>query len=113
MFPDLAREGGFNTKVLDPDPIKGPWHDAARAILDGGLVPAADIIESTATPHQPRTRGYVRLRRWQLEETNPRLRRNAPKPSPSTSRLALSNAYVITCHRRSARLMLDEADAAY
>jgi hypothetical protein len=59
VFRDLGREGEFSTKVLDPDPIKGPWHEAARAILDGDLVRAAEIIESIG---HAASAAYARLR---------------------------------------------------
>ena len=45
VFRDLGREGEFRKTVLDADPIKSPWNDAARAIVDGDLVRAADIID--------------------------------------------------------------------
>jgi hypothetical protein len=45
--------------VLDPDPIKGPWHDAARAILKGDLTRAANIIESIG---HTASAAYARLR---------------------------------------------------
>jgi class 3 adenylate cyclase len=59
VFRDLGRESELRTKVLDLDPIKGPWHDAARAILEGDLVRAADIIQSVG---HTASAAYVRLR---------------------------------------------------
>jgi len=44
LFHDLGRAAEFIEVVLDPDPIKSPWNDAARAICDDELVRAADII---------------------------------------------------------------------
>ena len=45
IFRDLGRAGELIEVVLDPDPIKSPWNDAARAICDGELARAVDIIE--------------------------------------------------------------------
>ncbi len=45
VFRDLGRTTDFRERVLDADPIKGPWNEAARAICDGDLVRTADIIE--------------------------------------------------------------------
>jgi hypothetical protein len=45
LFYDLDRAGEFIEVVLDPDPIKSLWNDAARAICDGEPARAADIIE--------------------------------------------------------------------
>jgi hypothetical protein len=45
VFRDLGRESEFRETVLDADPIKSLWNDAARAIVDGDLVRAADIID--------------------------------------------------------------------
>jgi hypothetical protein len=45
--------------VLDPDPVKGPWNDAARAILQGKATQAANIIEGI--DHKAST-AYARLR---------------------------------------------------
>ena len=45
VFRDLARERELRETVLDPDPIKSPWNDAARAICEGDFVRAADIVE--------------------------------------------------------------------
>ena len=38
LFHDLGRAEEFREIVLDPDPIRSPWNDAARAICDGELV---------------------------------------------------------------------------
>jgi tetratricopeptide (TPR) repeat protein len=59
VFRDLGREREFSSKVLDPDPIKGPWHEASRAIVDGNLVRAADVIESIG---HTASAAYARLR---------------------------------------------------
>jgi len=45
LFHDLDRAAELTRAVLDPDPIKTPWNDAARAICSGELVHAADIVE--------------------------------------------------------------------
>jgi class 3 adenylate cyclase/tetratricopeptide (TPR) repeat protein len=45
LFHDLGRTKEFVEVVLDPDPIKSSWNDAARAICAGELVRAADIID--------------------------------------------------------------------
>jgi len=45
VFRDLGREREFREAVLDADPIKSPWNDAARAICDGDIARAADIID--------------------------------------------------------------------
>jgi class 3 adenylate cyclase len=45
VFRDLGREREFSDAVLDSTPIKSPWVDAARAIGDGDLGRAADIID--------------------------------------------------------------------
>jgi hypothetical protein len=45
IFSDLGRESDFREAVLDPDPIKSPWNDAARATCNGDFVQAADIIQ--------------------------------------------------------------------
>jgi class 3 adenylate cyclase/tetratricopeptide (TPR) repeat protein len=45
LFHDLGRGEEFMEIVLDPDPIKSPWNDAARAVCEGELVHAADIID--------------------------------------------------------------------
>jgi len=45
VFRDLGREHEFAEAVLDADPIRSPWNDAARAICDGELTRAADIID--------------------------------------------------------------------
>jgi hypothetical protein len=59
LFHDLARAQEFMEVVLDPDPIKSPWSDAARAICDGELVRAADIIERIG---HSASAAYARLR---------------------------------------------------
>jgi hypothetical protein len=58
-FRDLGRESEFAKAVLDADPIKSPWNDAARAIIDGELVRAADTIEAIG---HPAAAAYARLR---------------------------------------------------
>src|SRR5919198_2072716 len=45
VFRDLGRESEFANAVLDPNPIDTSWVDAARAIIDGELVRAAEIID--------------------------------------------------------------------
>jgi len=45
VFRHLGRESEFRDRVLDVDPIKSPWNDAARAICDGDLGRAADVID--------------------------------------------------------------------
>jgi class 3 adenylate cyclase len=45
LFHDLGRAREFNEVVLDPDPIKSPWNDAARAIGDGNFVQTGEILE--------------------------------------------------------------------
>lgn len=45
LFHDLGRATELIEVVLDPDPIKSPWNDAARAICEGELARAADVIE--------------------------------------------------------------------
>jgi class 3 adenylate cyclase/tetratricopeptide (TPR) repeat protein len=59
IFRDLGRERDFIDAVLDPDPILGPWHEAARAIVGGDLVRAAEVIESIG---HPASAAYARLR---------------------------------------------------
>src|SRR5207302_1904210 len=59
VFRDLGREQAFRDAVLDPDPIKSPWNDAARAIVDGELVRAADVIEGIG---HTALAAYARLR---------------------------------------------------
>ena len=44
VFRDLGRERELYEALLDPDPIKSPWNDASRAIAEGDLVRAADVI---------------------------------------------------------------------
>jgi tetratricopeptide (TPR) repeat protein len=45
VFRDVGREEEFIDAVLDADPIKGLWSEASRAIAEGELVRAAEIIE--------------------------------------------------------------------
>jgi hypothetical protein len=59
LFHDLGRAGQFIEVVLDPDPIKGPWNDAARAICHGQLLCAADIIDRIG---HTASAAYARLR---------------------------------------------------
>jgi class 3 adenylate cyclase len=59
VFRDLGREREFCEAVLDPDPIKSPWNDAARAICDGEPARAADIIERIG---HTASAAYARLR---------------------------------------------------
>jgi hypothetical protein len=56
---DLGRSTELIEVVLDPDPIKSPWNDAARAICDGDLERAADIIDGIG---HTAGAGYARLR---------------------------------------------------
>ena len=60
VFLDLGRVDEFRDAVLDPDPIKSPWNDAARAICEGELVRAADLVEGIGTRRPSRTLAYVR-----------------------------------------------------
>ena len=59
LFHDLGRAEEFREIVLDPDPIKSPWNDAARAICDGELVRAADTIDRIG---HTASAAYARLR---------------------------------------------------
>jgi class 3 adenylate cyclase/tetratricopeptide (TPR) repeat protein len=59
VFRDLGRESEFSDAVLDARPIKSPWVDAARAIADGDLVGAADIIDGIG---HTAAAAYARLR---------------------------------------------------
>jgi hypothetical protein len=59
LFHDLGRAAEFIDVVLDPDPIKSPWNDAARAICDGELVRAADTIDRIG---HTASAAYARLR---------------------------------------------------
>jgi len=43
-FHDLGRQDELIAKVLDPDVIRSPWNDAARAICEGDFARAADLI---------------------------------------------------------------------
>jgi hypothetical protein len=45
LFHDLGRTPEFLEIVLDPDPIKSPWNDAARAICEEEFSRAADVID--------------------------------------------------------------------
>jgi class 3 adenylate cyclase/tetratricopeptide (TPR) repeat protein len=44
-FRDLGRAGELVEVVLGPDPIGGPWNEAARAICDGDLVRVATVLD--------------------------------------------------------------------
>jgi class 3 adenylate cyclase/tetratricopeptide (TPR) repeat protein len=59
VFRDLGRESELRERVLDPDPIKSSWNEAARAICDGPLVRAADIAADIG--HRAAA-AYARLR---------------------------------------------------
>src|SRR5207244_3535179 len=59
VFRDLDREREFREAVLDADPIKSPWNDAARAICGGDFGRAADIIEGIG---HTAAAAYARLR---------------------------------------------------
>jgi tetratricopeptide (TPR) repeat protein len=59
LFQGLGRSTEFIEVVLDPDPIKSPWNDAARAICDGEPARAADIIERIG---HTASAAYARLR---------------------------------------------------
>ena len=59
VFLDLGRVDEFRDAVLDPDPIKSPWNDAARAICEGELVRAADLVEGIG---HTAAAAYARLR---------------------------------------------------
>jgi class 3 adenylate cyclase len=59
VFRDLGREREFREVVLDATPIKSPWNDAARAIGDGDLGRAADIVDGIG---HTAAAAYVRLR---------------------------------------------------
>jgi tetratricopeptide (TPR) repeat protein len=59
VFKDLGRETELADAILDPDPIKSPWHHAARAIVDGDFARAADILDDidyTASAERARLR---------------------------------------------------------
>ena len=58
VFKDLGREDEFSA-ALDATPIESPWADAAKAIINGDLVRAAEII--TAMGHAA-SAAYARLR---------------------------------------------------
>jgi hypothetical protein len=59
LFQDLGRAPEFIEGVLDPDPIKSPWNDAARAVCDGEPVRAADIVDRIG---HTASAAYARLR---------------------------------------------------
>ena len=59
VFRDLGREREFSVAVLDANRIKGPWNDGARAIADGDLPRAADIIDGIG---HTASAAYARLR---------------------------------------------------
>ncbi len=59
VFRDLGRESEFSETVLDRDPIKSPWNEAARAICGDDLGRAADIIDGIG---HPAAAAYARLR---------------------------------------------------
>jgi hypothetical protein len=59
LFHDLDRATEFAGIVLDPDPIRSSWNDAARAICEGELPRAADIIELIG---HTASAAYTRLR---------------------------------------------------
>ncbi|HYX82110.1 MAG TPA: hypothetical protein VE714_06945, partial [Gemmatimonadales bacterium] len=56
---DLGRETEFVHAVLEPNPIDTPWVEAARAIVDGDFILAADIIDGIG--HRAAA-AYARLR---------------------------------------------------
>ena len=45
LFRELGRGSELVEVLLDPDPIKSPWNDAARAICDGELARAARVVD--------------------------------------------------------------------
>jgi len=45
VFRDLGRASELREAILELNPIKSPWNDAARSIVDGELVRAAEIID--------------------------------------------------------------------
>jgi class 3 adenylate cyclase len=59
VFHDVGRDGEFREAVLDADPIKSPWNDAARAICDGEVARAADITDEIG---HTAAAAYARLR---------------------------------------------------
>jgi class 3 adenylate cyclase len=59
VFRDLGRENEFREVILDANPIESPWNDAARAICDGDLRLAADIIDGIG---HTAAAAYARLR---------------------------------------------------
>jgi class 3 adenylate cyclase len=50
LFHDVGRSTQLSQTVLDPDPIRGPWNDAAQAICQGELARAAGIVERIGHP---------------------------------------------------------------
>jgi tetratricopeptide (TPR) repeat protein len=58
VFRELSREDEFSA-VLVATPIESPWMDAARAIIDGDLVRAAEIIDEMG---HAASAAYARLR---------------------------------------------------
>jgi len=59
VFRDLGREQELCELVLDPDPIKSPWNEASRAICEGDLARAVDIIDEVG---HTAAAAYTRLR---------------------------------------------------
>jgi hypothetical protein len=59
VFRDLGRESEFSAVVLDARSIESPWVDAARAICDGDLARAAEIIDGIG---HTAAAAYARLR---------------------------------------------------
>ncbi len=59
VFRDLDRGPELRERVLDATPVRSPWNDAARAILDGDLVTAGDTIERIG---HPASAAYTRSR---------------------------------------------------
>ena len=88
LFRDLGRESEFSAAVLDPDPIKGPWNDAARAVGDGDLARAADILETIGHTAGAATRVYGPPRRLRPQVASRRPQRSAQRRNRSTGRPA-------------------------
>ncbi len=59
VFRDLGRENEFFNAVLDANPIKSPWNDAALSISEGDFVRAAETIDGIG---HPAGAAYARLR---------------------------------------------------
>jgi class 3 adenylate cyclase/tetratricopeptide (TPR) repeat protein len=59
VFRDLGRENEFSEAVLGSTPVESPWIDSARAICDGNLGRAVDIIEGIG---HTASAAYARLR---------------------------------------------------